>query len=75
MPQFLEFCKFRLIFLVYGSSESVIKALRSRRDGLLKNDANKVLPRTCNDPNEDCYLTGNSYRHFVNYYCFMFPCR
>ncbi|KAJ6635870.1 Peroxidase [Pseudolycoriella hygida] len=44
---------------VYGSEESIIKSLRSFSSGKLKTNANNVLPETCNNPNKNCYLTGD----------------
>lgn len=50
----------------YGSDESVVTELRTFKDGKLKTNENNVLPRTCKDPNEDCYLTGILFNLFLN---------
>ncbi|XP_037041550.1 peroxidase-like [Bradysia coprophila] len=44
---------------VYGNTEEIASELRTFKYGLLKNNKNKVLPETCDDPTIDCYLTGD----------------
>lgn len=49
-------------FPVYGNTVEIANELRTFHDGLLKNNKNKVLPETCDDPTIDCYLTGRFHR-------------
>lgn len=52
------FCEFGFIFAVYGNDDAISKSLRTFENGQMKNNKNKVLPETCDDPTTDCYLTG-----------------
>ncbi|KAG4065210.1 hypothetical protein HA402_007607 [Bradysia odoriphaga] len=44
---------------VYGNTVELANELRTFQGGLLKNNKNKVLPETCDDPSKNCYLTGD----------------
>jgi peroxidase len=44
---------------VYGNTDEIASELRTFEDGLMKNNKNKVLPETCDDPDTECYLTGD----------------